>query len=534
MDQYLAIRNVRKKLQELIDSITDPNLSAGLLDIDDDLSIFHNSGIDFKEVADSLDDSLMITDADGVVMYINPAYTRNTAITEEEVLNKNINELIGTDKLFTGGAVSGVLAEKKRIFRLSTTYKTDPPLVGYVVGAPIFNTDGSLRQVVACSRPILSLKALQDDFETFVKEVNVLKPTQNISSQSDNVLSELMIGRNGSLENICSLIDHVAPTDATILITGESGVGKEVVADEIYRKSLRSDKPYIKINCASIPEYLLESELFGYEKGAFTGASARGKMGLFEYANNGTLLLDEIGDIPLDLQAKLLRAIQTKEIMRIGSTKPIQLNIRFLALTNVDLKKKVAMGTFRQDLYYRLNVIPLRIPPLRERQQDLEELCSYFVARFSKKYDRPFLLTRQQINYMKQYPWPGNIRELENVIEYLLLCSSGIGQVGDDMLMSLLNISTESTRMYRVENAALSPVVIAEKESADGFDLEQGVDFSAAVSAFETQLLKQVLKNSSTLREAGEKLNLNASTVCRKIKQYNIVYAKNKSNDSNT
>ncbi len=527
MDQYLAIRNVRKKLQELIASVSDSRILASLMEIDEDLKVFHNGGIDFKEVVDSLDDSLMITDANGVVIYINPAYTRNTAITQEEVLNRNIHDMIGADKLFTGGAVIGVLEEKKRIFRLSTTYKTNPPLVGYVVGTPIFNTDGSLHQVVACSRPILTLKALQDDFETFVREVNSLKLKQSITRQPDKILTERMIGRNGSLESICTLIDHVAPTDATILITGESGVGKEAVADEIYRKSLRSDKPYIKINCASIPAHLLESELFGYEKGAFTGASTKGKMGLFEYANNGTLLLDEIGDMPMELQVKLLRAIQTQEIMRIGGTKPIQLNIRFLALTNADLKKKVADGTFRRDLYYRLNVIPIRVPPLRERQQDLEELCNHFIRLFGEKYGRSFRLTRQQMNYLKQYSWPGNIRELENVIEYLVLCSSGIGQVGDDMLISLLNISTENTRLNRAE-ATVSNSITQENHGTQqpSLNSNQQMDFASAVRIYERQILEQVLSNSSSLREAGEKLNLNASTICRKIKQYNIQYDK--------
>ena len=205
------------------------------------------------------------------------------------------------------------------------------------------------------------------------------------------------------MQSINTLIHHIAPTDASVLITGESGVGKEVVADEIYRRSQRQNKPYVKINCASIPGHLLESELFGYEKGAFTGANAKGKIGLFEYANHGTLLLDEIGDMPIDLQVKLLRAIQSQQITRIGGTTPIQLDIRFLALTNSDLKKKVSEGTFRQDLYYRLNVIPISVPPLRQRLEDFEALCDHFIQRFTKKYDRAFTLTQWQLDYMKRY-----------------------------------------------------------------------------------------------------------------------------------
>lgn len=521
MDQYLAIRNIRAKVRDLMSSAVGPDLTEKLLEIDHELEVFHDSGVDFKEVVDSLDDSLLVTDGEGVVMYINPAYTRNTGITPEEVLNRKVHDLIGKDKLFTGGAVTSVLEEQKRVFRLSTTYKTDPPIVGYVVGTPIFYPDGRLHQVVACSRPILSLKSLHDDFEAFLHEVNALKP-KHINRESDKELSESMIGRYGSLAQIRDLLDHVAPTDASILITGESGVGKEVVADEIYRRSLRNHKPYVKINCASIPGHLLESELFGYEKGAFTGASAKGKVGLFEYANNGTIMLDEIGDMPMDLQVKLLRAIQSQEITRIGGTKPIRLNIRFLALTNADLKAKAAQGTFRQDLYYRLNVIPIRVPPLRDRLEDLEALCLHFIGRFSEKYDRAFRLTPRQLDYMRQYAWPGNIRELENLIEYLVLCSSGIGQVEDEVLTSLLNLSTEKNAPPPESPSRAGRGLAA----PPAYPFREGTDFSAAVAEFEKQLLEQVLRDSSTLREAGEKLNLNASTICRKIKQYHIDYGR--------
>ena len=313
-----------------------------------------------------------------------------------------------------------------------------------------------------------------------------------------------MIGKDGTLANIWTLISHVAPSDATVLITGESGAGKEVIADEIYRNSNRNDKPFVKINCAAIPAHLLESELFGYEKGAFSGANA-GKQGLFELANHGTLMLDEIGDMPMDLQVKLLRAIQQQEITRIGGSRPIKLDIRFLALTNSNLKEKIANGTFRQDLYYRLNVIPIYVPPLRERVADIEALCNRFIEVFSAKYNRPFSLTEQQLTYLKQYSWPGNIRELENIIEYLVLCSSGIGQVDDSIIAGLLNISQEQ-----------EPIITAD------------MDFSSAVAQFEKNLLETTLKTSGNLREAGKKLNINASTISRKIKQYNIDYPNKK------
>lgn len=501
MNQYLAICNIRSLLLETIRQCSDTDIAQQLEHIDGQLQYFLEKDIDFKEIVDGLDDSIFITDAQGKVLYVNPAYTKNTEILPEEVLGRNIDELMGKDRLYTGGAVQDVIKTKKSAFRLSTTYKTNPPRMGYVVGTPIFDRDGKLRQVVASSRTIISLKALQDDFQTFLTEIHSLdkKP---IEKKSDEGLSGDLIGKNTTLANIWTIISHVAASDATVLITGESGVGKEVIADEIYRNSSRNKCPFIKINCASIPANLLESELFGYEKGAFSGAGAKGKPGLFELANHGTLLLDEIGDMPMDLQVKLLRAIQSQEITRIGGIRPIRLDIRFLALTNASLKEKIKAGTFRQDLFYRLNVIPIHVPPLRERLADLEELCSFFIQKFTAKYSCNFTLTDRQLGYMKQYDWPGNIRELENIIEYLVLCSSGIGQVDDSVLTGLLNISRPMDE--------------------PGPDM----DFADAVANFEKRLLEKTLETSHSLRDAGQKLGINASTISRKIKQYNIQYPK--------
>lgn len=503
MNQYLAICQIRKMLGELIRESSDSDLTEKLQAIDQKLNYFLDRGIDFKLVVDNLDDSIFITDNQGNVLYTNPAYTKNTGIEPERVVGHNVYDLISKDKLYTGGAIPDVLQTKKSAFRLSTTYGTGKPLIGFASGTPVFDDNGELRQVIACSRPIVSLGALKEDFNTFVQEVQSMNPKKSCA-ESEKELSEDMIGKESTLANIWTLISHVAPSDATVLITGESGVGKEVIADEIYKNSNRNKNAFVKINCAAIPAHLLESELFGYEKGAFSGANAKGKPGLFELANHGTLMLDEIGDMPMDLQVKLLRAIQQQEITRIGGSKPIKLDIRFLALTNSNLKEKIENGTFRQDLYYRLNVIPIYVPPLRERMADIEALSNRFIEIFSEKYNRPFSLTEQQLNYFRQYTWPGNIRELENIIEYLVLCSSGIGQVDDSVITSLLNISQEQ-----------EPIVT-------------DMDFNSAVANFEKNLLEKTLKTSGNLREAGQKLNINASTISRKIKQYNIDYPNRK------
>lgn len=289
-------------------------------------------------------------------------------------------------------------------------------------------------------------------------------------------------------------------TDATVLITGESGTGKELIADAIYKNSRRSQKPFIKINCSSIPASLLESELFGYEKGAFSGASAQGKKGLFEAANTGTLLLDEIGDMPMDLQAKLLRAIQSSEITRVGGTAPIKLNIRLIASTNCNLKEKIANGTFRSDLYYRLHVIPISVPPLRDRKEDIPLLCRHYLNIFSEKYNRPVSLSEENLDTLTNYSWPGNIRELRNIMEYLAVCCADSPQIENSFLYSIFDMETD--------NAYL--------------ELNQNMTLNEAVSTYEKEFLKNTIKDVKNLKEASQILNVDISTVSRKLKQYGL------------
>ncbi|MDF2677476.1 MAG: hypothetical protein K0Q97_1799 [Bacillota bacterium] len=500
MDQVLAICKVREKLKILEEQLQDCASKASVREIFDDLGAFLDKDIDFKEVVDSLDDSIFITNNEGLVLYVNPAYEKNTGVQTYEVLNKYVSDLVA-NKVFTGGASLDVIKHKKKAFRLSTTFRSTPPLIGYAVGVPIFDKENKLRQVVVSSRSILSLSALQEDYESFLSEINKIHTPSTIRI-IDNLANEEpshLIGSSQALKKVWSIIERVADTDATVLITGESGVGKEIVADEIYKKSCRNGKPYIKVNCASIPSNLLESELFGYEKGAFSGANITGKQGLFEMANNGTLLLDEIGDMSMDLQVKLLRAIQNKEITKIGGTKTISLDIRFIALTNSNLKQKILCGEFRSDLYYRLSVIPIQIPSLRDRISDIQQLCVHFISQYSKKHGRYISLTKNQLNLLELYSWPGNIRELENVIEYLTICSSGTGEVEDDMIKGLLSTTVENPMPY-------------------------SSNLSNTIEYHEKEMIEDVLRTTKNLREAGVLLNINASTVSRKIKLYNIDY----------
>lgn len=236
----------------------------------------------------------------------------------------------------------------------------------------------------------------------------------------ENIKVEGIVGRSQAILEVLDLIHRVAPTDATVLLRGESGVGKELFAKAIHFLSRRSGKPLITVNCAAIPENLLEAELFGYEKGAFTGAYTT-KKGKFELANGGTVFLDEIGDMPPSLQVKILRVLQEKEIERIGGTRPIKVDVRIIAATNRDLERLMKEGRFREDLYYRLSVIPIFIPPLRERKEDIPVLVQHFLETFSKEYGKEVRVSPEVMNAFMEYDWPGNVRELRNVVERMVI-----------------------------------------------------------------------------------------------------------------
>ena len=276
--------------------------------------------------------------------------------------------------------------------------------------------------------------------------------------------------------------------------------GVPIFDDAIYRTSSRAEKPFIKVNCASIPASLFESELFGYERGSFSGANASGKQGLFEAANNGTLLLDEIGEMPMDMQAKLLRAIQNNEITRVGGIRPIKLDIRYIASTNCDLKKKVREGTFRSDLYYRLHVIPIQVPPLREREGDVARLSQHFVSEFNKQYHKNVVLSPENIELLENYSWPGNIRELRNVMEYLVVCCAPNGHVDNSYIYGTFDLSNQNAYVE--------------------YDPDQSLN--DAITAYEKKYLENALRYARNLKEASQILNIDPSTVSRKLRQHGL------------
>ncbi|EIO1795205.1 sigma-54-dependent transcriptional regulator [Escherichia coli] len=332
----------------------------------------------------------------------------------------------------------------------------------------------------------------------------------SVANAPDEPHIEQLVGECRVMRQLKRLISRIAPSPSSVMVVGESGTGKEVVARAIHKLSGRRNKPFIAINCAAIPEQLLESELFGYVKGAFTGASANGKTGLIQAANTGTLFLDEIGDMPLMLQAKLLRAIEAREILPIGASSPIQVDIRIISATNQNLAQFIAEGKFREDLFYRLNVIPITLPPLRERQEDIELLVHYFLHLHTRRLGSVYPgIAPDVVKILRKHRWPGNLRELSNLMEYLVNVVPS-GEVIDSTLLPpnlLNNGTTEQSDVTEVSEAHLS------LDDAGGTALEE----------MEKQMIREALSRHNSKKQVADELGIGIATLYRKIKKYELL-----------
>ncbi|UYI78628.1 MAG: sigma 54-interacting transcriptional regulator [Fusobacterium varium] len=460
---------------------------------------FLNNYFDFKEIADNLFDGIYISDGEGKTLFINEAYTRITGITREEIIGKNVRDILAKGDIYKGAVTLDVIKEKKRINNIGKIVKLNKDVL--VTGSPIFDKNGNVELVVINNRDISELKELENKIENLKK--TSLKVDEEIKFlRSRQVSNRKLVYKSEKMNSIFTLINTIAPTDVTVLITGESGTGKELIADEIFYKSFRKDKPFIKVNCAAIPNELLEAELFGYEGGAFTDSKKNGKIGMFELANEGTILLDEIGDMPIKLQTKLLRVLQQKEIMRLGGTKSIKLNIRIIASTNQNLKEQIKNGKFREDLFYRLNVVPIDIEPLRKRTEDIPELIFEFLNIFNKKYNKNTRIEKEAVEVLIKYQWPGNIRELENFLERIVVINT--------------------TGIITVREIA--PMI-----DADDFFMEvNDYDLKKAVSHLEKRIITKAIREFGSTRKAAKYLGIDQSTVVKKCKVLNIDIFKEK------
>jgi transcriptional regulator with PAS, ATPase and Fis domain len=336
------------------------------------------------------------------------------------------------------------------------------------------------------------LKEKEFDRKKYENEIEYLK-SQNIKMWGN------LIAEDDVSKVIAEKALRISKMDTTVLLLGESGTGKEVYANFIYKNSKRVGKPFIKINCAAIPENLMESELFGYEAGSFTGADRAGKIGLFEMANTGTIFLDEIGDLPIQMQSKLLRVLQEKEIMRVGGTQTIALDIRLIVATNRNLEEEIEKGKFREDLYYRLNIIPIELPPLRGRIKDIKALTKYFVSNFSVEYKINKTIDDDAIQLLQTHDWAGNIRELENIIERLMISFDG-----------------EKITRFQVEKT------IGKQEKFPKEEIYQDKSYKEILAMMEEEFLTNLLKKYGRASKISEVYQIDKATLSRKMRRYGL------------
>lgn len=452
------------------------------------------SEIDFKAVCENLHDAIHITDGKGKILFVNEAYTRTTGITWDECVGRTVAEIEAEGKLYKGSVTERVLATKERVDSIATIFSLDKEVL--VTGIPVFNDDGEIIMVVTNTRDFPELKMLEKQLQN-IEEEHRRTQEELAYLRRQQSGSNKLIYRSKAMSTVNDLIYSIADTDATVLITGESGTGKELIANEIYQVSSRRDKPFIKVNCAAIPSELLESELFGYEAGAFTGAKDSGKPGLFELADTGIILLDEIGDMPIALQAKLLRALQQHEFLRVGGTNPVKVDTRVIAATNKDLLDEVEKGNFRKDLYYRLNVVPINLKPLRERKEDIPILANAFCKNFSEKYNKDMSFALDGMAELASYNWPGNIRELENIIERIMVTNPTRTLINSNHVRAAINIHDGSA----------------------GLTLE-GLPLKEQVALFEKSLITQSVKREGSIRKAAKALGVDHSTLSKKMQNY--------------
>ncbi|MBQ7796199.1 MAG: sigma 54-interacting transcriptional regulator [Lachnospiraceae bacterium] len=438
-------------------------------------------------------DGIYITDGEANTIKVNRSYLTISGLQKSDVLGHNMRELVGNKTISASGTLMAL--EQKRPITIHQEFKTGKQAL--VTSSPIFNSKNEVVLVITNVRDITELYRLKEEVTQRKEEEQKLR--QELQHMKTDTLNHAdIIASDPKTERIIAMLDKVAPLDTTVILLGETGVGKEVFAKYIYQNSTRQNKPFIKVNCGAIPANLVESELFGYEKGAFTGADKNGKMGLFELANNGTIFLDEVGELPLDMQVKLLRVLQEQEFERIGGRKPIKVDVRVIAATNRNLEEMVEQKTFRQDLYYRLMIFPINIPPLRERIGDILPLAELFLGQLNKKYDMQKYFSSLSVTMMQDYGWPGNIRELRNIIERAVIISNG-----NEITPDTLHLYAANDRP-KLRPRVLNPVA----------------DLKTAMEELELEYINHAYETYGNVRDAAASLGMTPSTFVRKRQRF--------------
>jgi PAS domain S-box-containing protein/TyrR family helix-turn-helix protein len=443
-----------------------------------------------KELNDIIDlsaDGLVSVDGNGILLRMNEAYEKIVGVKSEEFVGEPVKQLV--EKGYLPETVS---QHVMRTLKPKNIYLTINGREVLLTGRPVFNNNGNLIRIVANIRDMTELNSYKEKIQEF-QQLTMRYSVELERLRAKEFEGEL-IGESDKMKKVIDLVIQAAQVDSNILISGETGTGKEMVAKMIHRYSKRIDGPFITVNCGALTESLLESELFGYESGAFTGADKKGRAGLFEAAEGGTLFLDEISEVPLGMQANLLRAIQEKKIRRIGASKEINVDVRLVSATNKNLNKMVAEGSFREDLFYRLNVVRIYVPSLRERKEDIPALTEHFLERFNKKYGYKKRIPEEMILKFMAHSWPGNVRELENTLERLVVLSRG------------LNLDTEVVRddlFYRIN--PLDEVDRPLKE---------------ILEETEREIIEKMYREYKSTRKVAVRLGISQASVTRKLQKY--------------
>ncbi|SFE63918.1 sigma-54 interaction domain-containing protein [Alteribacillus iranensis] len=451
----------------------------------------------FKDILNAISDGILIADGNGRVVWLNDACENLANTSRSEIIGKTAGEL-ERERVFMPSVTKMVLDSLETV---STVQMTDKERKYITTGHPIIDSHGEIEGIVAHARDITEVVRTNSELadtqallKRYTQEIMKIKNQRQMEASHD-----FFIGKSRAYQKLVDAVDKVAVTDTTVLLTGETGVGKNVVASKIHQYSERNEAPFVEVNCGAIPETLIESELFGYTKGAFTGASAGGKAGLIQMADRGTLFLDEVGELPLSLQTKFLQFLQQKRYLPVGSTSYQSADVRVIAATNKNLEEEVEKGKFRSDLFYRLYVLPIVVPSLRERKTDIFHLLQFFLQKYNEKHQRNVTLHPEVVDILEEYHWPGNIRELENLVERFVVMVSG----------------------NEVTIADLPPYVRSQHEfSFDYVSQLKDKTLSETLESIERNIIEDAYKQYKTTRKTAEKLGMTQSALMRRLKKY--------------
>jgi len=438
-------------------------------------------------ILDSISDAIFIDDAQGFTIWINKASEELYRIKRKDIIGKHVS-FLENEGIFTP-SVARIVMEQKREVSIIHQNRDGKRLL--TTGIPIMDADNNMSKIITTTHDTTELVNLQNQLENVQNTLFGLKAHDGFPD---------IVANSPSMYNVLQLTKRLSGTDSTVLITGESGVGKGVIAKLLHENGSRRGYPFIKVNCGAIPENLIESELFGYESGAFTGSRKDGKKGLFETADKGTIFLDEISELPLNLQVKLLQVIQEREIKRVGGVESIPIDVRIISATNKDLTALVQEGKFREDLYYRLNVVPISIPPLRERPEDIIPMIRIFLNQNNIKVKEHKEIDSKTIAILMKYSWPGNVRELQNIIERLVITTK------DTVIMP----ENLPSFIYDSASSAESPNTPAARSLKDALELA------------EREILLRAREQYKTTRAMAKALGVSQPTIVRKLQKFLI------------